>query len=382
MVYLNNAATSYPKPDCVLEAFDACAQKPPFPQFRSSASFREPDIVQSCKENLGRLFHIRETNRIFFTSGATEAMNLVIGGLPIGNRRILTTQTEHNCVLRTLMNRPEFSGGERVSVAPCGPNGRVEEDTLKKMITPDTGAIIVNHCSNVTGMVQNMERISHIAKEHSLLLIVDVSQSAGCIPIDADGWNADALIFTGHKSLFGVQGTGGFYVQSGVRLKPVKFGGTGRNSAQLTYPEGDYEYEVGTQNAPGIAALNAGVSYILKTGLQNIMEREHASMKKLYLGLSRIPSVLVYGSNEENQGPAVSFNIGGLNPSDVAYILYGEYGIIVRAGLHCAPLIHKALGTEKYGTVRASVSCLTTDEEIDLFLKAVSEISGMAGKPC
>jgi cysteine desulfurase / selenocysteine lyase len=380
MIYLNNAATSYPKPSCVLEAFDACVKMPPSSQFRSAVTFGKIDILEECRRNLGHLFGIKETNRIFFASGATEAMNMVICGLPLAGKQILTTQTEHNSVLRPLMNHPDFAGKSRVIIAPCGKNGKVDTDMLENLVTEKTGAFIVNHCSNVTGMVQNMEKIARFAKKHSLMLIVDASQSAGCIPIDADGWGVDALVFTGHKSLFGVQGTGGFYIRNNIGLFPTKFGGTGRNSAQLTYQNKDYEYEVGTQNTPGISALNAGVCYILNVGLQSVIERESYCLKRLYHGLDEISSVITYGTYEENKGPVISFNINGLSPSDVAYILYCEYEIVVRAGLHCSPLIHESLGTKKNGTVRISISYLTTDAEIDSFLKAVSEIGRTAGK--
>lgn len=380
MIYLNNAATSYPKPNCVLEAFDACVNTPPLSQFRSSADFEKNDLFDECRKNLGRLLGILETDRIFFTSGATEAMNTVISGLPIGNKQILTTQTEHNSVLRPLLNLPGFASKNRMIVAPCGKFGKIDIKALEHSLTENTGALIVNHCSNVTGMVQDMEQISRFAKKHNLILIADVSQSAGCLPVDADTWGVDALVFTGHKSLFGVQGTGGFYIRSSIDLQPFKFGGSGRNSALLTYTGKNYEYEVGTQNTPGIAALNAGICYILNIGIQNIIERESRLLKKLYYCLGQLHSVSVYGTYEENKGPVISFNVKGFSPSDVAYILFCNDEIVVRTGLHCSPLIHEQLGTQKNGTVRISVSYLTTENDIDVFLNAMIEIERMAGR--
>lgn len=378
MIYLNNAATTYPKPACVQKALDACLQSPPPAQFRSTADFGREDIFAACRKNLGQLLGIADTDRIFFTSGATEAMNTVIGGLPLEGRQVLTTQTEHNSVLRPLMNLPGFAGQNRVIVAPCGKYGRVDPDALESCITGKTGALIVNHCSNVTGMVQDMPRIAALARKHSLRLIVDVSQSAGCLPVDADAWGVDALVFTGHKGLFGVPGTGGFYIRRSVALCPLQFGGTGRNSAQLTYPDGDFEYEVGTRNAPGIAALNAGVNYVRRIGIPAIAARERRLMHRLYAGLARAKAAVVYGNDGQTLGPALSFNIRGLPPSDVAYILYGSYGIVVRTGLHCAPLIHQCLGTQRNGTVRVSVSYLTAEAEIDTCIKAVCEIGRSA----
>jgi cysteine desulfurase/selenocysteine lyase len=380
MIYLNNAATSYPKPGCVLEAFEVSIKMPPSSQFRSAASFEQVDIFTKCRKNLGQLFGIAEAERIFFTSGATESLNTVLCGLSLGEKQILTTQTEHNSVLRPLMNHPAFAREGKVIVAPCGNNGKISVDVLEKLVSPQVGALLINHCSNVTGIIQDMELIATFAKKHHLLLMVDASQSAGCIPIDVDGWGVDILAFTGHKSLYGMQGTGGFYIRRGIELRPLKFGGTGRDSKQLTYEKKDYEYEVGTQNVPGIAALNAGVCYILQKGLENIIMRESYCLERLYRGLEQIEAITVYGTYEENKGPVISFNVKGLNPSDVAYILYGEYEIVVRTGLHCSPLIHECLGTKKDGTIRISISYMTTDEEIDVFLKVMNEIGRTVGE--
>ena len=375
MIYLNNAATSYPKPECVREALDECVRSLPASQYRREASFAGEDAFARCRKNLGKLLHVADTDRIFFTSGATEALNVVLAGFPYpeDRRRILTTETEHNSVLRPLMNMEVFR--DRVSFADCGPSGEVTAEMLEKACTDDTGVLIINQCSNVTGMVQDMEGISKLSKEKGLFLIVDASQSAGCLTVDADGWNAAAVIFTGHKSLCGIQGTGGFYIRKDIVLAPQKFGGTGRNSAQLTYPDEDYEYEVGTQNAPGIAALAAGTEYILQEGPERIAEHERKMMVRLWEGLRKIDGVILYGSSEKNRGPLLSFNIGALKPSDTAYILFHTYGIIVRAGLHCAPLIHERIGSGIYGTVRASVSGMTAEEDIDALISAAQEIA-------
>lgn len=208
------------------------------------------------------------------------------------------------------------------------------------------------------------------AEKNNLLLIADISQSAGCIPVDVDGWNADAVVFTGHKSLLGIQGTGGFYIREGISLKPLKYGGTGRNSQQLTYENGDYEYEVGTQNIPGIIGLLAGTEYILQTGLDWIQKKEEMLMELLYEGLKKIDGIQIYGSPKGRRGPVLSMNFDGLKASDAAYILESGYGITVRAGLHCSPLIHQAMGTENGGTVRVSISWFTGEKDIQAFLTA------------
>ena len=195
-----------------------------------------------------------------------------------------------------------------------------------------------------------------------------------------DKWEADALIFTGHKSLMGIQGTGGFYVRSGIELKPLKYGGTGRNSAQLTYENKDYEYEVGTQNMPGITGLLAGAEFIEQTGLAAIMEKEDRLMEMLYCGLEQIEGVRIYGNHDVCRGPVMSLNFQGLKASDAAYILESGYGIIVRSGLHCSPLIHKAMGTEEGGTVRVSVSWFTEEKDIKEFLGAAKEIAASVAR--
>ncbi len=373
MIYLNNAATTYPKPQRVLEAYAAGLNNPPSSQFRSAGSFDEKNVFTICRNNLGELFGIQEAERIFFSSGATDSLNKVIGGMNFKGKQIITTQTEHNSVLRTLFNHKDLK--ESIIMIPCDDNGKIELEVLKNKMSADIGAVIVNHCSNVTGAVQDIRQIGMLTKEVGVPLIVDASQSAGCIPIEADLWNVDVLVFTGHKSLFGPQGTGGHYIRKGVDIIPICFGGTGRDSSQLTYEHGDYEFEVGTQNEPGIYALNAGVSYILEKGLWEIGQQESILMGLLYQELEQMKHVTVYGNSHDNRGPVLSFNIAGLHASDVAYILWNGYDITVRAGLHCAPLIHDALGTHAFGTVRVSISDMTTKKEIEKFIEAVAKIN-------
>lgn len=371
MIYLNNAATTFPKPQCVLDVHAASLALPPVSQFRSSDSVNKEDVFEVLRSNLGRLLHIMDTKRIYFTSGATDSLNIVIRGLKLSGKKILTTRTEHNSVLRPLYN---FLGQDRVRLISCDRYGKVKAEDIEAAITPDCGAVLINHCSNVTGMVQDLAAIGKIAGKYGLIFIVDASQSAGCIPIDTTGWNIDVLIFTGHKSLFGPPGTGGYYIREGIDLLPGRFGGTGKDSLKLTYEENDYEYEVGTQNFPGIMALNAGVDYILKRGLLNIEEKEYNLIQLIYKELGKMSRVTLYGTQSTNRGPVVSFNINGLRPSETAYILQNGYEIIVRTGFHCAPLIHESLKTEKFGTVRASISDLTQEEEAEQFIEAIGEL--------
>lgn len=380
MIYLNNAATTYPKPQCVLEAHTAFLYKLPFSQFRSSNSLETEDIFSSCRNKLGDLLQIKNTERIFFSSGATDSLNAVICGLNLSGRKIITTQTEHNSVLRPLFNFYKQKDREdKVIIVPCDSNGKVEPSDIESAITDDVGTVFVNHCSNVTGMVQDIEKIGKITKKHNLTFVVDASQSAGCIPIKTDEWGIDVLIFTGHKSLFGVQGTGGYYLKEGIEMSPFRYGGTGKNSLKLSYENGDYEYEVGTQNTPGITVLNAGVDYILKRGLANIVKKESILIQMIYNSFNEMPNVKVYGNVLINHGPVISFNILGLKPSDVAFVLQNGYDIIVRTGIHCAPLIHEKLGTKDFGTVRVSISDLTKVKEVEQLVDAVFSIQNSVG---
>lgn len=371
MIYLNQAATTYPKPQCVLDAYTAAFTHPPAGQYRSSSGGK--DAKEACRKSLGKLLGIQETDRIFFSSGATDSSNALIYGLPLAGKTAAASQTEHNSILRPLMNLKDQVG--RVVVIPCDSYGKIHLEALEWILKEEKPvAVFVSHCSNVTGMIQDMEAIGQMVHEHEALFVADVSQSAGCIPVDADAWKVDALIFTGHKSLFGVPGTGGYYVRSGIYFRPYRFGGTGRNSSRLTYENGDYEYEPGTANDPGIAALDAGVSWILEKGVTAIAKGEQRLMKKLYEGLDAIPGVKTYGTWKTNLGPVLSFNIADLLPGDTAYILQNSYDITVRTGLHCAPLIHEAMRTMQSGTVRVSISALTAEEDVDALLEAVNEI--------
>ena len=376
MIYLNNAATSYPKPSCVIEALQAYLNSTPASQFRGGEHIGRADTEEMCRQNLGRILGIKETGRIYFSSGATESLNTILCGMAdlLEEGEILVTQTEHNSVLRPILNHTCLKRFKMVTV-PCTMDGEVTLGSLERCVTDRTRALVVNHCSNVTGRVQDMKKVGEFARRHHLFFVTDVSQSAGCLPVCADEWGVDALAFTGHKSLMGIPGTGGYYISPLWKMRPFQYGGTGRNSSQLIYEDGDYEYETGTQNLPGIAALCAATGYILETGLQTIMEREDHLMRILYDGLGSMNGITVYGSRENCKGPVMSFNFRSLSPSDAAYIFQNMYGITVRTGLHCSPLIHQAMGTGKQGTVRISISPFTTQEEIMEFLKAASQMA-------
>ena len=403
-VYLNNAATTFPKPPQVLDAMVRAWRCPPENGFRSSAFSGGKDVLTACRENLCRLLGIADTERLFLAGGATDALNRVFGGLDLRDKPVIITQTEHNSVLRPLYNNETTSAN--VHVVPCDAHGYVGQAALAQVLSslfgdsgepgrravcldgyrkrgssedagkPVKGLVVVNHCSNVTGAIQPVRLLSDVAHRYDCLFMLDASQSAGCLPVMTDQWNVDILAFTGHKSLFGPTGTGGYYVRRNIVFKPLMYGGTGRNSSVITYDAGDYEYEVGTQNAVAFAGLNAGVLYVMARGIDSIAEKERSRMRRIYSALSSRPDVTVYaGDDGDSRGPLLSFNINGMKPQDAAYILYNAYGITLRTGLHCSPLIHKALGTQPYGTLRVSVSDLTADSDIDCFLAAVDDIA-------
>lgn len=349
-IYLNNAATSWPKPPSVLKAVSEALANPPVSALRSNLTHSD-DLLTELKRTLGRLFNISDWERIFFCSGATDAINRVLQG--ISWNHISFSPDSHNSILRPLHNNIS---------------------TDSSMGTYSLMAI--NHCSNVTGAIANVREECLKARNAGALLLLDAAQSAGCIPIDVDGWGVDILVFTGHKGLLGPTGTGGYYVRRGIDFRPVQFGGTGRDSKVIEYKKGNWEYEVGTQNLVGLSGLKAGVDYVLQQDVENIFRQEHKLTLWLIKELQTIPNVQLYtAANSESQGPVVSFNIKGLTPSDVGYILQNSYGITVRTGLHCSPIIHQALGTEKYGTVRASLYYSTTLQDLKALVHAVNAIS-------
>ena len=376
MIYLNHAATTWPKPQQVLDAAAQSLRELPASQYRG-ATYNEhtQDTGKLCRGNLARLFQIEEPERIFFTGGSTQALNMAILGFCCTRKRIVYTAAEHNAVLRTIYDglREEIAGGKVLPVeVGCDSSGYVDMKAMERAVDEDTALVIVNHSSNVTGAVQDIRQIGRWAREKGACFLADVSQSAGALPLDVEDMCIDMLAFTGHKGLYGIQGTGGLYVRKGIPLRPLLYGGTGKDSRTLV-PREPF-YEVGTMNMPGIAALNAGVEYVLDMGLEKIRESEKHLMKILYEGLRENRKVVLFGEKQP-EGTALSFTVPGLSPGDVGYILAGTYGIQVRTGLHCAPLIHKYLGTEKEGTVRVSVSFMTKPEEAEALVRAMEELT-------
>ena len=364
MIYLNNAATSYPKPPAVATALARSVENYPCSGQRGSGG---GDITRECRELLGSLFNC-SGERIFFTSGATESFNMVVRGLHLD--QVVVTACDHNAVLRPLYAMlPDSS----IHVVPSCKDGFVSEKEFAKAIAPGIDAVFVNHCSNVTGAVQNLEMASAATKKIGALFIVDVSQSAGIVPIDVQKLGIDILIFTGHKNLFGSTGIGGFYLREGIALSAVKYGGTG-SEGDSVHPEAKELFEVGTQNLSGIAGLTAGLQFVLDNGVEKLGNRVSALTNQIVTGLSQLEGTEVYASEKEPRGGAVGFTIRDLSPADIGYILLHGYGIELRTGFQCAPLFMRERAL-KEGLARVSVSALTPEKDVVEFLQAAKEIS-------
>ena len=358
MIYLNQAATSFPKPPAVVEAVAGALQEMPAGALRSTRADSH-DPAPARRTLMASLLHTPHADRIFFSSGATDSLNRLIGGL--GPVRMAVLSDNHNSVLR-----PLFNGVGRL------PDVLISVDQVEHL---EADWLVVPHCSNVTGTVYDLARLCRTAHARGAKVLVDAAQSVGCVPVDVEGWGIDALAFTGHKALYGPQGTGGYYVSPDVALRPTVFGGTGTDSSILQYDEDAWEYEPGTPNGPGLAGLLAGVRYVMELGVEHIQQQLQSAIVRLIAGLERLPYVKVYPSVSGVQGPLVSFCVGKLQPADVGYILQNVYGITVRTGMHCAPLAHRCQGTAPYGTVRVSLSTFNTPHDIDALLKALAEIT-------
>ena len=376
MIYMDNAATTIHKPEevraAVMAAFDTMGNAG---RGASVPALDASRIIYGTREKLARLFHAGDPRRIVFTANSTESLNIALKGLFSGGNHVITTVLEHNSVLRPLYECRE--NGVKLTVLGCDGKGRISYEEMEAAIRADTKAVVCTHASNLTGNMTDLERVGAMAKRHGLLFVVDASQTAGVWPIDVEKMQIDVLCFTGHKSLLGPQGTGGMYVREGVYIRPLLSGGSGIDTYNEKHPaEMPTALEAGTLNGHGIAGLGAALSWIEKTGMDRIRQRELSLMRRFYNGVFRIPGVTVYGDLEtEKRAPVVSLNILDYDSSEVSDELSTVYGIVTRPGAHCAPLMHRALGTVEQGAVRFSFSFFNTEEEVDLAIEAVRELA-------
>ena len=363
MIYLDSAATSLHKPPTVTKAV-AAAMNTTGNAARGAhgASLDASREVYAVRKKLAKLFGCPRADHVAFTCNSTEALNIAIYGLLEPGEHAVTTDLEHNSVLRPLYDLEER--GLRLDFVPADRKGCVDYADFERLVTPETKAVVCTHASNLTGNVLDLPRIAEIAHRNGALLIVDASQTAGILPIDLTEMGIDVLCFTGHKSLMGPQGTGGLCIRPGVEIRPFKRG---------EYPT---RLEAGTLNAHGIAGLSAALDYINICGMETLYRVEHTRMRQFYEGVCGLDGVTVYGDfTQERRAGIVALNIRDYDSAQVADVLATDYDIAVRAGAHCAPRMHAALGTTEQGAVRFSFSPFTTEEEVRTAIQAVRELA-------
>lgn len=374
-IYFDNAATSSPKPPEVLERVNAALTEFNANPGRSghSAALSAAREVLSARERLAALMNAGEETNIAFAFNCTDALNLAIKGALRYGDHVITTQLEHNSVLRPI-NALAARGRISLSIVSPRADGFVDPEDIRASIRKNTRLIAVTHASNVTGAIQPVAAIGELARREGILYLIDGAQAIGATPVNVRALSCDLYAFPGHKSLLGPMGTGGLYIRPGVVLRTLREGGTGTDSESMLQPDERPErYESGTLNLPGIAGLGAGCAFVAKR-VSAIMSHERELTGALYEGLSAIRGAEIYSPREEAaRAGIVSFNLPGMTSSDVADRL-GRMGIAVRGGLHCAPGAHRFLGTLRRGAVRASVGYANTFEEVDAFLNAVNAI--------
>lgn len=385
MIYFDNAATSWPKPDCVPQAmlrFTTAVGANPGRSGHRLANEAER-VRFSAREAIATIVGASDPLRVVFTPNGTTALNLAIQGLLPPDAHVVTTGMEHNAVMRPL--RAIEQRGVSISVVPCQPDGTLDPADVAGHIRPNTRLIVVNHASNVCGTVLPVREIGAIAREHGIPLLVDAAQTAGVWPIDMLADNIDLLAFTGHKGLLGPSGTGGLVLGANFdadRLPPLVHGGTGSSSEHEHQP--DFlpdKYEAGTPNTVGLAGLEAGVRHLLEHGIEQVREHERLLAARLIRGLGDIEGVTVLGTHDDDRQTAVvSFTMAGCSCADMAHELDEQFAIMCRPGLHCAPLAHHTLGTFPDGTVRLAPGLLSTADDVDRTLTAVAELSAGVGR--
>lgn len=374
MYYFDNGATSFPKPESVYNKVTEVMREYGANPGRGShtMALKAARAIYETRCSVARLFNIKDPLRVAFTANATMSLNLAINSVIESGDKIVTTNIEHNSVLRPLYAFRE-KGIIELEIVKVYKDGKLCIEEILKTIDKDTKAVVLNHASNVTGSILPIETIGRELRLRGILFIVDASQSAGVIDIDVEKMYIDILCFAGHKSLLGPQGTGGIYVREGVVLKRFIEGGSGSNSKSKRHPDKMPEiYEFGTSNTPAIAGLGAGIDFLLEKGVGNIRDHELKLANFFYKEVKKIPGVIVYG--EEERVPVVSINVEGVDPSDLSSELDEEYGIATRPGMHCAPLVHEAMGTGDRGAVRFSFGYFNNIEEVNYAIKALKEL--------
>jgi cysteine desulfurase family protein len=376
-IYLDNAATTFPKPREVLEEMIGAYYSLGVSPGRGSydLAMEAEERVMSIRRQVCQFFGGSDPERVIFSYNATDALNTLIQGLIQPGSHVVTSRLEHTSVLRPLHYFSE-QGILRLDLVPFGSEGFIDPTAVAEAIHPDTSFVILTHASNVLGTVQPVDQIGAICRERGVPLLLDATQTAGLLPIHMDEWGVSAVAFTGHKSLLGPTGIGGLVLNPALNVRTTRFGGTGRDSLSLTHTQTyPHRLESGTINIVGIFGLSAGLHYISSLGMENIYAKELDLAKRLRDGLNSVNGVRVYSTNREGSRiPVLLCNVDGMDPEDAANILDGDFGIAARAGLHCAPLVHQDLGTSPRGGVRFSLGPFNTGEEIDHVLEAMTAL--------
>jgi cysteine desulfurase family protein len=378
MIYLDNAATSWPKPEIVYQTMDRFLREKGGNPGHGSHSLAESasKVVNDTRLQVARFLHVPEADRVVFTLNCTDSINIALKGLLKPGDQVIISSLEHNAVLRPL-NKLVEKGVEIIRVPISRETGYCLVHEIEKAITPKTRLIEMIHSSNVNGVIQPVAEYGALARRHDLVFMVDAAQSAGHIPIDVQNSNIDLLAFSGHKGTLGPPGVGALYISPRISLETLREGGTGSFSESDSQPQKlPDKFESGTLNSVGIAGLGAGIKFILEKGLNNIFKHENDLIQQLIQGLLVIPGVTIYKAKDgAGQLPAVSINVEGYDPGEVGAILDQAFDIKVRTGLHCSPAAHKSIGTFPKGTIRLSPGYFNTEGEIELTLQAIKKIS-------
>ncbi|MEE0444489.1 MAG: aminotransferase class V-fold PLP-dependent enzyme [Collinsella sp.] len=378
MIYLDNAATTMHKPQTVIDAVtQAMCSLGNAGRGATSGALDAARTIHGCRAKLARLLGCPQADHVCFTSNSTAALNTAINGVVRPGDRVVTTVLEHNSVLRPL-NRLAAEQGVTVEHTGCDANGALDYDELERLVTPGTRAVVVTHASNVTGNAVDVSRVAAIAHAAGALVIVDASQSAGTAKIDMDTMGLDVVCFTGHKGLMGPQGTGGLAVAEGIDVAPWAMGGTAVHSFDALQPlEWPTRLEAGTLNGHGIAGLSAGLDFIeAQGGVEAIAACERSLADRFHAGVREISGIKLYGAFDQPARSAiVSLNVGDIDSAEISDALMQGWGIATRPGAHCAPLMHRALGTERQGVVRFSFGYFNTDEEVDTAIDALRDLA-------
>jgi len=379
MIYFDNAATSWPKPEEVYREVEKVLRNCGNPgRGGHKMALESGRVIFEARQEICSIFNIKDPMRVVFTSNTTEALNIALKGILKEGDHVITSSMEHNSMIRPLMALKEK--GIEVTIVKANEEGKIDPEDIKEAITKKTKMIAITHASNVTGTIMPIEEIGNIAREMNLIFLVDAAQTVGVLPIDVEKQNIDLLAFPGHKGLYGPQGTGGLYVRKSIEILPLEEGGTGSKSESMYQPDlMPDKLESGTPNTPGIAGLKEGVKFVKSVGIKNIYQQEKRLTKILIEGLKEIKGVKIYGPQKvEERVGVVSITLKDSDVGEISYILDRDFDIATRAGLHCAPLAHSTIGTLKTGTLRFGIGYFNTEEEVEKAVKAIEIISQKA----